>query len=329
MLVTTRALASPTIFPTTLVSGTSQTSVPTEITAPATTSMSPDTVISTSSGILIVNITLVFNLDTLVPTSQDILPIVNKELRTQFRIFTQTTFQNATYIKIAETSYAIELAFQINNISIEEILSRSNAITFTSKTYNQTQDLINSLLRGIICQTDNKQFPIPEAKFIAASNTQINANLTYVYNKADTDLPSAFLTEILRASGLLTTTAAPTTTTSTTLLPSLLPTTAAPTTTTSTTLLPSLLTTTAAPTTTTSTTLLPSLLLSTFYSTTSGGGFPGWALAIIIPCGIAIILIPLWILLACLLCGCCAGIRRRWHRRRSYNVEHTTTYGLF
>lgn len=27
------------------------------------------------------------------------------------------------------------------------------------------------------------------------------------------------------------------------------------------------------------------------------GGFPGWALAIIIPCGIAIILLPCWILL--------------------------------
>ncbi|KAJ8002373.1 hypothetical protein DPEC_G00179230, partial [Dallia pectoralis] len=145
-------------------------------------------------------------------------------------------------------------------------------------------------LHDIVCQPGGKLLKFPSASFTVIGN-QLRAELTYVYNKEDTILPSAFLLDILTVSGLLPTTAAPTTTTSTT--------------------------------------LLPSLLLSTFYSTTSGGGFPGWALAIIIPCGIAIILIPLWILLACLLCGCCAGIRRRWHRRRSYNVEHTTRNGLF
>ncbi|XP_066536035.1 uncharacterized protein [Hoplias malabaricus] len=60
-----------------------------------------------------------------------------------------------------------------------------------------------------------------------------------------------------------------------------------------------------------------------------GGGFPGWALAIIIPCSIAIILIPAWITLCCMLCGCCAAIRRRYSRRRSYNVQYTTRNGLF
>ncbi|XP_028822492.1 uncharacterized threonine-rich GPI-anchored glycoprotein PJ4664.02-like isoform X3 [Denticeps clupeoides] len=64
-------------------------------------------------------------------------------------------------------------------------------------------------------------------------------------------------------------------------------------------------------------------------TTASAGGFPGWALAIIIPCGIAIILVPLWILLCCLLCGCCAALRRRWRRRQSYNVQYTTRNGLF
>ncbi|KAJ7983829.1 hypothetical protein DPEC_G00370800 [Dallia pectoralis] len=245
---------------------------------------------STRSGKVMVFIRLVFNVNTLVPTQKDILAAVDKKLRTQFRIVTQTTFQNATYIKLARTSYAIDLAFEITNVTIEETLNQSNTLTFTSKTYNQIQDLQNSLLRNIVCLPDNKQFSIPNGIF-TVDGIQIIADMTYVYNEADTNLPSAFIQEILKVSGLLPTTAAPTTTTSTT--------------------------------------LLPSLLLSTFYSTTSGGGFPGWALAIIIPCGIAIILIPLWILLACLLCGCCAGIRRRWHRRRSYNVEHTTTYGLF
>ncbi|XP_052400762.1 uncharacterized protein LOC127948373 [Carassius gibelio] len=54
-----------------------------------------------------------------------------------------------------------------------------------------------------------------------------------------------------------------------------------------------------------------------------------WIVAIIVPCAIIIGLIPCWILLCCLLCGCCAAIRRRWHRRRSYNVQYTTRNSLF
>ncbi|XP_072563421.1 uncharacterized protein [Paramormyrops kingsleyae] len=50
-----------------------------------------------------------------------------------------------------------------------------------------------------------------------------------------------------------------------------------------------------------------------------GGGFPGWALAIIIPCGILLLLIPLCILLCCLLC---AAIKRRWHRGPSPNIQY-------
>ncbi|XP_073716134.1 uncharacterized protein [Misgurnus anguillicaudatus] len=54
-----------------------------------------------------------------------------------------------------------------------------------------------------------------------------------------------------------------------------------------------------------------------------------WVVAIIVPCAIAILLVPCWILLCCLLCGCCARLRRRWHRRRSYNVQYTTRHSLF
>ncbi|XP_051559529.1 uncharacterized protein LOC127444298 [Myxocyprinus asiaticus] len=54
-----------------------------------------------------------------------------------------------------------------------------------------------------------------------------------------------------------------------------------------------------------------------------------WVVAIIVPCAIAIILVPCWILLCCLLCGCCAAVRRRWHRRRSYNVQYTTRNSIF
>ncbi|XP_051559531.1 uncharacterized protein LOC127444300 [Myxocyprinus asiaticus] len=61
----------------------------------------------------------------------------------------------------------------------------------------------------------------------------------------------------------------------------------------------------------------------------NNGTSAAWVVAIIVPCAIAIILVPCWILLCCLLCGCCAAIRRRWHRRRSYNVQYTTRNSLF
>ncbi|MCJ8730140.1 hypothetical protein PDJAM_G00180720 [Pangasius djambal] len=54
-----------------------------------------------------------------------------------------------------------------------------------------------------------------------------------------------------------------------------------------------------------------------------------WILGFVIPCGIVLILLPCWILLCCILCGCCAGIGRRWRRRRSYNVQYQTHSSLF
>ncbi|KAG5848149.1 hypothetical protein ANANG_G00095340 [Anguilla anguilla] len=80
------------------------------------------------------------------------------------------------------------------------------------------------------------------------------------------------------------------------------------------------LATTAAPTTTSS----PVLLLIT----STAGRFPGWALAIIIPCGIVIILLPFWILLCCLLCGCCAAIKRRWRKRQAYHIQQYVTHPM-
>ncbi|XP_076830248.1 uncharacterized protein LOC143476132 [Brachyhypopomus gauderio] len=59
----------------------------------------------------------------------------------------------------------------------------------------------------------------------------------------------------------------------------------------------------------------------------SGGAW--WVLGIIIPCAIAIFIVPCWILLCCILCGWCAAIRRRYNRRRSYSIQYTTRNGLF
>ncbi|XP_014032571.2 uncharacterized protein [Salmo salar] len=252
-------------------------------------------VASTRFGTVVVFVRLEFQLNTAVPTEHDVLGAVDKELSHQFRTFkiqrnTQATLQNATYIKLADTSFAVDLGFKITNVSMEERLLQSARLTFTNDTYSQIQDLINNLLHDILSEPNGKQFDFPNAKFSVVGN-QIMANVTYVYKDKDVNLPSAFLGEVIKVSGLLTTIVAPTTTTSTT--------------------------------------PLPTLLLTTTFNTTSDGGFPGWALAIIIPCGIAIILVPLWILLCCMLCGGCAALRRRWHRHRAYNVQYTIRNSLF
>ncbi|KAG1956337.1 hypothetical protein F2P79_008096 [Pimephales promelas] len=64
-------------------------------------------------------------------------------------------------------------------------------------------------------------------------------------------------------------------------------------------------------------------------TTSNNGTNVAWIVAIIVPVAIVIGLIPCWILLCCLLCGCCAAVRRRWHRRKSYNVQYTTRNSLF
>ncbi|XP_016342947.1 uncharacterized threonine-rich GPI-anchored glycoprotein PJ4664.02-like [Sinocyclocheilus anshuiensis] len=74
------------------------------------------------------------------------------------------------------------------------------------------------------------------------------------------------------------------------------------------------------------TTPVPTTMITTISNNSTN---VAWIVAIIVPCAIVIGLIPCWILLCCLLCGCCAAIRRRWHRRRSYNVQYTTRNSLF
>ncbi|KAL1281982.1 hypothetical protein QQF64_000785 [Cirrhinus molitorella] len=81
----------------------------------------------------------------------------------------------------------------------------------------------------------------------------------------------------------------------------------------------------------TTTTVAPTTFYPTVLNTTisNNGTNAAWVVAIIVPVAIVIGLVPCWILLCCLLCGCCAAIRRRWHRRRSYNVQYSTRNSIF
>uniref|UniRef100_UPI001EAF25A9 uncharacterized protein LOC124025133 n=1 Tax=Oncorhynchus gorbuscha TaxID=8017 RepID=UPI001EAF25A9 len=160
---------------------------------------------------------LIFKVKTPVPTEDDVLGAVKKQLSPQFTT-TQTTFQNATYIKLTDTSFAIDLGFKITNVTQESL---SNRLTLTNETETQIQDSINRLLQKVLSEPDGKQFKFPNANLIV-DGTEITANVTYVYKEEDVNHPSGFLQEVLKVSGLLTTTVAPTTTTNTTPLPTLL-----------------------------------------------------------------------------------------------------------
>ncbi|XP_071230512.1 mucin-3A-like [Salvelinus alpinus] len=198
-------LLTTTVAPTTT---TSTTPLPTLLTSVTST---------TRFGTVGVFVQLIFKVKTPVPTEDDVLGAVKKQLSPQFTT-TQTTFQNATYIKLTDTSFAIDLGFKITNVTQESL---SNRLTLTNETKLQIQDSINKLLHKVLSEPDGKQFQFPIADFID-DGTEITANVTYVYKEEDVNHPSSFLQEVLKVSGLLTTTVAPTTTTSTTPLPTLL-----------------------------------------------------------------------------------------------------------
>ncbi|KAJ8336183.1 hypothetical protein SKAU_G00395260 [Synaphobranchus kaupii] len=369
-----------------------------------------------------------------VPSESAVLSQANAFLSRQTRALdAPVQRQDLTYEKLTNNSFALALSYEIANVTFPENFELRNG------TRDLIQGSINSLLNGLLAQPNANPFTFPQGNYTNLSD-EIHANLDYVFREGDINQPSAFLSAILRVSGLAPTTTAPT-------LSGTVTTAASPSTIvgfvsifvrfvfhtiqpvpsesevlsqanaflsrrpraldtpvrvqdltyeklTSNSFalglsyvinnvsfpenfelrngtrdliqgsinsllngllgqpnanhftfpqgnytnlaneiranldyvfregdinqpsgfLSAILTVSGmAPTTTSS----PVLLLIT---TSSVGRFPGWALAIIIPCGIAIILLPFWILLCCLLCGCCAAIKRRW-RRRAYHLQ--------
>ncbi|KAL7878184.1 hypothetical protein SRHO_G00048270, partial [Serrasalmus rhombeus] len=233
-------------------------------------------------GTVLIYIRLVFKNLTTLPTEAEVLNAANTLLDSSVRmkrdvrmqkLNNPVSIQNVTYQKTGNNSYTITFGFKISNVNISSNLQLRN------ETYGSIQQTINVLLNKILNGKSSTPFNFPQANY-TDNATVIQAVSEYVFVEGNIQVPSGFLAEILKVSGLASTTPQPT-----------VPNTTSP--------------------------------------GNSTGGFPGWALAIIIPCSIAIFLIPTWITLCCMLCGCCAAIRRRYGRRRSYNVQYTTSNGLF
>ncbi|XP_016346598.1 uncharacterized protein LOC107692163 [Sinocyclocheilus anshuiensis] len=240
-------------------------------------------------GRVIIHIRLIFITRGPVPSEAKILQLANFLLAARFRtkrelrpqsLGTPVSFVNVTYIKISDTSYALNFGFEINNVTM------SQKLELRDTTYKLIQDTINKLLNEILTEPTATPFVFKDSNFTGNSTT-IQADVKYVFSESDIQKPSAFLYALIVVNNETITTTTPATT------------------------------------------------RTTFYSTvlsttiTNNGTNAAWVVAIIVPCAIAIILVPCWILLCCLLCGCCTALRRRWSRRRSYNVQYTTRNSLF
>ncbi|XP_034158479.2 uncharacterized protein LOC113525482 [Pangasianodon hypophthalmus] len=244
-------------------------------------------------GNVLIHIRLVFKNLSRVPTEAEVLKAANALLDAKIR-----TVQDLTTQKLNEPVSIRNVTYQKtdNNSYIISFVFQisdvniSKDIQLMNQTFNLIQNTINILLNTILNAKGAAPFVFPRANY-TFNGTVVVADSEYVFVEGETKwTPSGFLSAILNISGLLN------------------------------------FTTPAAQTTPPVHVVLRPTVQA--HNTTSGGNV-AWILAIIIPCSIVIILIPCWILLCCLLCGCCAGLRRRYNRRRSlYNLQYTTQNGL-
>ncbi|GAA6081367.1 uncharacterized protein LOC113646501 isoform X1 [Tachysurus ichikawai] len=244
-------------------------------------------------GNVLIYIRLVFKNLTKVPSEADVLNAANALLDAKIRRARDLVTQ-----KLSDPVSIQDVTYQKidNNSYIISFGFKISNVTISKDmqlrngTYSLIQNTINSLLNTILNVKGAPEFVFPQANYIF-NGTEIVANSEYVFVKGDTKwTPSGFLYAILNISGLST------------------------------------LTTPAAQTDPPVHVVLRPTVQA---QNTTTGGNSAWILGIIIPCSIVIILIPCWILLCCLLCGCCAGLRRRYSRRRSYTVQYATRNGLF
>ncbi|KAG7333618.1 hypothetical protein KOW79_002025 [Hemibagrus wyckioides] len=243
-------------------------------------------------GNVLIYIRLVFKNLTRVPSEAAVLNAANSLLDAKIRRARDLVTQKLSDpVSIQDVKYQ-----QIDNKSYNirfgfqiSNVTISKDIQLRNETYNLIQKAIKSLLNTILNVKGAPEFVFPFAN-LTLNGTEIVANSEYIFEEGDTEwTPSGFLFAILNISGLSTITT-PSAQTDPPIHIVLRPTVQA-------------------------------------QNTTTGGN--AWILGIIIPCSIVIILIPCWILLCCLLCGCCAGLRKRYNRRRSYNIQYATRNELF
>ncbi|XP_035273864.1 uncharacterized protein LOC118227473 [Anguilla anguilla] len=164
-----------------------------------TTTAAPRTVV----GPVFIFVRLVFHTNNTVPSESDVLakgsPFLNVD---EIRLNDTVRVQNLTYERISDNSFALSLAYKINDVTFPE------NVTLRTETQARIQDSVNKLMNGLLIQPNASPFTFPQANFTHLPN-EIGANEEYVYQEGDINQPSNFLAAILAVSGPTTTTASP------------------------------------------------------------------------------------------------------------------------
>ncbi|XP_046693457.1 uncharacterized protein LOC124378033 [Silurus meridionalis] len=237
------------------------------------------------NGIVLINISIIFENMTIVPSEAAVLKAANEKLVTKIRTKRGTQKLDSPvqislqFNKTGSNSFRLDMEFKIFNVSLPVQCNETNI----NSTYELIQQSINSLMNSLMTAQQTPLFSFPRANYTCDGTALIiTANEVYRYKEGDFGSGSAFLVEILRQSGMVYY-------------------------------------------------IYPALDKIPPNPKPGNSSYTGvaWILGFIIPCAIVLILLPFWILLCCILCGCCAGIRRRWRRRQSYNVQYQTHNSLF
>ncbi|XP_064176496.1 uncharacterized protein LOC135247143, partial [Anguilla rostrata] len=170
-----------------------------------TTTASPRTVV----GPVFIFVRLVFHTNNTVPSESDVLakgsPFLNGD---EIRLNDTVRVQNLTYERLSDNSFALTLAYKINDVSFPE------NVELRTETQARIQDSVNNLLNGLLNQPNASPFTFPQANFTHLPN-EIHANVEYVFREGDINQPSNFLAAILAvsASPAIATTSSPAVTT--------------------------------------------------------------------------------------------------------------------
>ncbi|XP_061100259.1 uncharacterized protein LOC133130052 [Conger conger] len=180
---------------------------PTTTTAPPVTIVPPVTTVPiTTVGPVFIFPRLVFHTTNTVPTESEVLsrgnPFLNGD---EIRLNNTVRVQNLTYERLSDNSFALQLAYKMNDVSFPQNVS------LRSETQQRIQGSVNTLMNGLLNQPNESPFTFPQANYTHQPN-EIEASVEYVYQEADISKPSDFLSAILGINGPVTTTAPPVTT---------------------------------------------------------------------------------------------------------------------
>ncbi|KAB5581303.1 hypothetical protein PHYPO_G00173980 [Pangasianodon hypophthalmus] len=142
------------------------------------------------SGSAVVQTRMVFNSSSPVPTESLVLSTTQTLLNARLTNLTDSVkVLNFTYEKISDTSYALNFAFNISNISMPENPELRN------DTYKQVKSIINNALNTLLNEPGAEPFQ-PQSSFFTSSGNQVNGDMEYHFQDGDTKTPAAFLNEL-------------------------------------------------------------------------------------------------------------------------------------